>query len=45
MMTCMVSFRPRGRGHFLHFLGDPVVFNANCVFLAVNASLHWLNNG
>jgi hypothetical protein len=34
----------RGRGHFLNFLGAPMIYTAKSVFLAVNASLRWLNN-
>jgi hypothetical protein len=35
----------RGRGHFLNFLGAPMIFyNTKGVFLAVNVSLRWLNN-
>ncbi len=36
----------RGRGHFLNFLVASMIllYNAKSVFLAVNASLRWLNN-
>ncbi len=34
------------RGHFLNLLVAPIIllYNAKSVFLAVNASLRWLNN-
>jgi len=43
----MVSSRPKFRiPLFYNFLGDPMIclYNAKSIFLAVNASLRWLNN-
>ncbi len=34
----------RGCGQFLNLLGAPMILKRRSVFLAVNASLHWLNN-
>ncbi len=34
----------RGRGQFLNLYLDKWFYNSKCVFLAVNASLRWLNN-
>jgi hypothetical protein len=46
LMTCMAGFKPKRRtGPFLNFLGSPTIFIAKSVFLSVNASLRWLNNG
>ncbi len=33
-----------GRGHFIYFLGAPMILLFKSVFLAVNASFRWLNN-
>jgi hypothetical protein len=44
-MTCIVSCRPKnGTGPFLNSLIAPRFYNTKRVFLAVNASLRWLNN-
>jgi hypothetical protein len=42
--TVVVLSLNRERGNFLNFLGAPMIFYAKSVFLAVHASLHWLNN-
>jgi hypothetical protein len=34
----------RGRGQFLNFLNAPMILYRKKCFLAVNASLRWLNN-
>jgi hypothetical protein len=34
----------RGHGQVLNFLGAPMLYNAKSMYLAVNASLHWLIN-
>jgi hypothetical protein len=40
-VTWSVQGLNRGRGQFLNFLGAPMI--AKNVFIAVNASLGWLN--
>ncbi len=35
----------KGRGWFLNFSGAPMILYCKSLFIAVNASLCWLNNG
>jgi hypothetical protein len=35
----------KGTRWFSNFLGAPMIYNAKSLFIAVNVSLNWLNNG
>jgi hypothetical protein len=34
----------KGRGWVLNFLGAPMILSCKSLFIAVNASMRWLNN-
>jgi hypothetical protein len=45
LQKCKKLGLAKGRGWLLNFLGAPMIYNVKSLFIALDASLRWLNNG